>query len=552
VTTPNGEAGVQIPAGVLGSQVTVTVTKLPAPSAPNQGPLPTTLNQYGPYYEISTSPSNAQFGDSVRVGVCQVTDPASRFYAPEATHSRLRLAHTVGSTTEILEPVGVSDFLRCTNVTADADRIDPNSSRLARAMAAISHSARGLFSPRAAYAAHGGLGGKVKSFSPFGAVDPLTGFSLSFEFSITATSTTEDDVGSVAFDGTNYLVALDEKNAQGQRSVDLQFVSATGTVVGNRIVLPASTNGVRGRVAFDGTNYLVVWGTGGTSPAGLGQFVSKSGTLVGAAFTVIPGGVGAIAEPTALVFGGGTYFLSYARPAANPIPDFNSNTFGRVISTSGVIGGQLALTAARTGGGFNNLAFDGTNFLTVYSDGPTVMGRFVSATGVMGAEITIIPSGTFGSLITVGFNGGNYLVTAASGAASTDAVAQLVSPAGARIGGIINIGSVPGDDEFPIGVWASGGDFIVSYVDSLSVAGRIGAKARFVSSTGAARGPSFSFASPANGKVVIGYVTGFAGGKYFAILRRGVSSPVDPSDTNLWTQTDVLGVLFTATIPPGP
>lgn len=546
VTTPNGEAGVQIPAGVLGSQATITVAKLPAPSAPNQGPLPTTLNQYGPFYQVSISPANAQLGDSVRVGVCQVTDPGSTFYAPEATHSRLRLAHTVGSTTEILEPVGVTDFLRCTNVTADADRINPNASRLSRTLAAIGQSARGLFSPRPAYAAHGGLGGKVKSFSPFGAVDPLTGFLLSSEFSITATST-EDDFGSAAFDGTNYLVTLEPRNAQGLSEINLQFVSATGALVGNRIVLPA-TNVGSSRVAFDGTNYLVVWSTNGANPPARGQFVSPSGALVGGVFTVA-GGVG-IAEPTSLVFGGGTYFMSFTRPVGSSGGDFQYNTFGRVISTSGITGPQLNLTTAITGSGLNNVAFDGTNFLTVYSDGTSVKGRFVSPAGVIGAEVAIIPSGNFAFLTAVGFNGTNYLVTVPSGSTSHDAVGQLLSPAGARVGGVITITNVPNADEFPAAVWATGGDFIVSYIDSLDVVGKTATKARFVSGAGTVRGPSFSLASPANGKVVIGYVVGFASGKYFTILRRGVQNLVSPEDTGLWTQSDIWGVQFTATIPP--
>jgi len=157
VVVPTGAAGVQIPAGVLTQATTVTVQRLPTATVPGTGPLPTSLRQYPPYYEFSTSPAVANFGDSVRVGVCQVTDPSSAFYPPEPTHQRLRLAHRVGSTIEILQPVDVSDFLRCTGVTASLP------SRVQRLFS--------LLSPATAYAAHGGLGGKVKSFSPFAGVD---------------------------------------------------------------------------------------------------------------------------------------------------------------------------------------------------------------------------------------------------------------------------------------------------------------------------------------------------------------------------------------------
>ena len=168
LVTPSGAAGVQIPAGTFSQPVTVSVTQLAAPSTGGAGPLPTALRQYPPYYEFSTSPAVPQFGDSVRVGVCQVTNPSDPLYAPEEDHPRLKLAHTVGTTVEILDRVGVTDFLRCTNVTASGQS---SSSRFA--LSSILSRATNFFRPRPAYAAHGGLGGKVKSFSPFGAVvDP--------------------------------------------------------------------------------------------------------------------------------------------------------------------------------------------------------------------------------------------------------------------------------------------------------------------------------------------------------------------------------------------
>jgi len=160
VVTPSGAAGVVIPAGTFGQQVMVSVSKIETPPTPGAGPLPTNLKQYGPYYDFTTSPQVAQFGDSARVGVCQVTDPSSPLYPPEP-HDRLRLAHTVNGQLELLDRVDVSDFLRCNNVSASAP---------ARGLSRIVGNIANFFRPKALYAAHGGLGGKVKSFSPFGAV----------------------------------------------------------------------------------------------------------------------------------------------------------------------------------------------------------------------------------------------------------------------------------------------------------------------------------------------------------------------------------------------
>jgi hypothetical protein len=534
VTTPSGNAGAQIPAGALSGNVTITITRLDPPTAPGQGPLATTLNQYGPYYEIATSPPNAVIGDSIRVGVCQVTDPSSPFYPPESIHDRLRLAHTVGNTVEVLERADVNDFLRCVNVSADARESNP-----------LKRLASRILSPRSAWAAHGGLGGKTKKFSPFGAVDPLTGLSVGPDIAIAA-SVDQDDLGSVAFDGVNYLVATETRKSGNVSSIAVQLVSSTGALVGSSIPIAAANNGGNPVVAFDGTNYLVVWTTFGTSPGIRGQFISKTGTLAGSAFVIVPTGQ---ASPSALAFGGGTYFLAYTREAGVVNNEITHNTFGKIISTAGVAGPQLALSSVNTGDGFNNVAFDGTNFLTVYTDGSTIRGRFVSTAGVAATEKTIL-TGQFGELITVGWNGSNYLISAPKMASSLDAVVMLVSNAGNLVGTPTAIANVAGGDEFPVNVLPVGSDYLVTYIDSMSVAGRATTKARFVSSTGAARGPAFTIAPPAGGKVSVGWVAGGVGNKYFTILLRGIQSATTPADSETWGQLDVFGTILTVNVPP--
>jgi alpha-tubulin suppressor-like RCC1 family protein len=175
VATPSGGAGVQFPPGTLPSEVLVTIVRIPA-TTPGTGPLPTSLKQYPPYYDFATTPA-VVFSDSARVGICQVTDPSSPFYAPEP-HDRLRLAHTVGpagqTTVEILNRVSVDDLVRCTSVTANATNFDAQFGWRG-ALASIVDGALGMVRPTELFAAHGGLGGKTKSFSPFAAVDPTSG-----------------------------------------------------------------------------------------------------------------------------------------------------------------------------------------------------------------------------------------------------------------------------------------------------------------------------------------------------------------------------------------
>jgi Bacterial Ig-like domain (group 2) len=251
VVTPSGAAGVQIPAGTFSQQVMVTITRLPTPSSPGAGPLPSSLKQYGPYYDFTTSPQVAQFGDSARVGVCQVTDPSSAFYPPEP-HDRLRLAHTVGSSIEILDRVGVNDFLRCTNVSGSRS---PGTDRngLRGVLLAIRDNAIGLLRPASLYAAHGGLGGKVKSFSPFGAVDQavatvtvtLASPTVGVGNSIQASAVLKDADGNVL---TGRLVTWTSSNASVATVSSSGLV--TGVVAGGPVTITATSEGQNGTAAL--------------------------------------------------------------------------------------------------------------------------------------------------------------------------------------------------------------------------------------------------------------------------------------------------------------
>lgn len=552
VVSPSGVAGVQIPPGALGQQVLVVVTRLPATPTPGTGPLPTSLKQYPPFYEFSTYPNVPQFGDSMRVGICQVTDPASPLYPP-GSHDRLRLAHGVGTSVEILERVGVSDFLRCTNVSADRSASGVKSRGWGAALRSLVADAIGLLSPVPVYAAHGGLGGKIKSFSPFGAVDPTSGGVSGSEFSI-ATTAAEESFGGAAFDGTNYLVGLQSRIPQNRSTVQAQLVSQSGALVGSSIVVP-NVAGDPPRIAFDGTNYLMAWAdhtNGDTSVPILGQFVSKAGVLLGGQFTIVPGTTPSFVAATALLYGGGTYFVVYEK-----IVPFNNEpnrfkTFGRLVSPTGIVGPDLALSSGLTSpGGFNNAAFDGTNFLTVYTDGSSAKARFVSSGGGVGQEVTIVPAVTQGlePTVTVGFNGTSYLATVGrKGTVGSDAMAQLVSRAGASIGGLIPIATDAAIDEIAVGVLASGSNFVVSYLDSKGLV-----SVRFVSGTGVLVGGPLTIASPSGGKVPVGGVFHFNGSKYFAVFQRGVPSASSPSDIEAFALKDVYGALLTIPTPtPNP
>ena len=351
-----------------------------------------------------------------------------------------------------------------------------------------------------------------------------------------------EDFGGVAFDGTNYLAALERQDPAGD-SVVAQFFSQNGALVGTSIFLGIGGNP---QVGFDGANYLIVWSTFSGTFNLLGQFLSPSGAKVGGVFTIAFNGP---MDPTAVVAGGGAFWVTYARASGQG--QFGVSLFGRRVFANGTLGPQVAVSSGGSNAFFGNTAFDGNNFFIVYTDGSTVKGRFVSAAGVVGQEVTVFPTGPFSEFSSVAFNGSNYLVTTAPGATDPerDAIAQLVSPSGALVGGKISVATSPSEIELPVWVIASGTNFLVSYLNGIPGGGSLVSRARFVSGTGVVRGPAFTISSPANGKNAASLIVGFNNSKYVELILRGIPNPTDP-DIDRWTQKDLFGAFLTIPNPP--
>lgn len=178
VVASSGFGGVQFPPGALPANVIVVVSRLPNPTTPATGPLPTTFAQYPLFYDFSTTPPVAQFAQPVLVGICQL-EVGQPFGPPTQTvANRLQLAHPnpANPTTVELLAREAAPFVDCSGVTlAQARQQRQGEGILASALGRIRDlgtRALATFRPTPLYAVHGGLGGKTTSFSPFGAVDP--------------------------------------------------------------------------------------------------------------------------------------------------------------------------------------------------------------------------------------------------------------------------------------------------------------------------------------------------------------------------------------------
>ena len=158
-------AGLTVPAAAAPTLTIISVQRLPD----TPGPLLTPLDQYPAFYQFTASPPVA-FTQDLLVGACQVQD----FTPPD--FGRLKLAHNVGTAAVLLDRQ-TAPFLDCTGLLGMVPDYTGLRGYAQRGWHWAGPLVRDLFLPRPAFATMLStccLGGKTKSFSPFGAVDTLT------------------------------------------------------------------------------------------------------------------------------------------------------------------------------------------------------------------------------------------------------------------------------------------------------------------------------------------------------------------------------------------
>lgn len=280
VVSANKLSGVVIPAGALNQTVLVTIARNPNQEAP----LPTSLNQFPPFYSFTTSPEVPQFGQEVVVGIC-VTDPAP---------STLRLAHPAPGHPETVEilPLAPVPFLVCPPPPAGIGSRANAREDLAQtgwrgvrdrilalpflALAPASLQATTVVNP-------GGLGGRTGSFSPFGAVDfdsVLVPYQApGYRYKVTATGSSGGGFEQPSFN--DVAAEFSTGNAafgsgavpEGQvcpldATVQTTWPVNTDLLLRKTFVLPGGAGNVRIRVAIDNDIQVFVNGVDVTASAG--------------------------------------------------------------------------------------------------------------------------------------------------------------------------------------------------------------------------------------------------------------------------------------------
>jgi len=246
------------------------------------------------------------------------------------------------------------------------------------------------------------------------------------------------------FSGSNYLAGI-QGDGTTSNKITAQLFSTNGMLTGPRIAV-GRTGGIP-YVANGNTNFLVVWPdnalvAGGGHDQVYGQFISRSGTLVGSAFTFGPsseeqdmqGGSGNL-----LAFDGNNFLTVWDTGAFHNAT--NGNVHAALFNQSGSIIGSIIFI---TSGANTNLTpvvtFGKTNYLVAWNDVSTgnIDGKIISTNGTQGSSFVINQTTTPSyNPCCIGFDGTNFLVVwnkDITGNQVWNLYGRLVSPTGSPLG----------------------------------------------------------------------------------------------------------------------
>jgi MYXO-CTERM domain-containing protein len=226
---------------------------------------------------------------------------------------------------------------------------------------------------------------------------------------------------SVAFDGTNFVVTFRTSRNQilaARFSPAGAVLDSTPKVI---VDVPASSSDdpVGPRLAFDGSNYQLVWQTSGSRLLGV-RFTPALAVVAGSMGPVSPAGVSSATAP-ALAFGNGQHLLAWTERAtsADPGPAIRAAR----LDPAGTLAAPITVAPAAAGNATPAVAFDGSGWLVVWTETTgsspnlvaTVASARVDATGALVDTTPVIVSDAPGSKVQPGAGCGGGTCLAAWG-----------------------------------------------------------------------------------------------------------------------------------------
>ena len=331
------------------------------------------------------------------------------------------------------------------------------------------------------------------------------------EFPI-ATDNDTTSAGRAVFDGTNYLIPIGG-DALASNNLTAQLISSSGTLLGPRITVGKTGGGVL--VAFDGSNYLMVW----SDPYDVvyGQFINTSGGLVRTPFIIVSNAT-INGKGGCMAFGDSTYMVVWRR---------NDVHYGQRISKSGNLIGdsvQISFSPAKN----NAICFDGTNYLVAWrSTGNSLLniyGQLISKSGELVGSNFLIDANASDNPVSISYDGSRYLVAFHDHAINDSLClsARFVTTAGSVLPDLIVIRDSPKFPAMPFTAF-DGKNYLITWTDNFYTDSSV-FMGRFFNTSGVSIGTAFTIFNSLNGKIAF-YGMPTVGSNNILIVATRVDTP---------------------------
>jgi hypothetical protein len=251
----------------------------------------------------------------------------------------------------------------------------------------------------------------------------------------------------VAYNGTNYLVVWnDYGSSSSNRLIRAQRISKTGAKVGSAFTIASTTTPTyvyEPDVASDGSGWLVVWrqytSATTTTYAIVGQRVTSAGALSGTAITVRPYTSGLYKYRPRVAYGGGKYAVTWRErdQAASP---YKYLIMAQVVdATTGALTGTVKQASTATYSNYPSVTYGSAGFMLAWDYSYDVFARGLSTAGAFTTSIVNIAKSTSSTYYTdVAYDGTNYFAAwydyRNSATTGTDIYGQRFTSTGSLLG----------------------------------------------------------------------------------------------------------------------
>jgi len=200
-----------------------------------------------------------------------------------------------------------------------------------------------------------------------------------------------------AFDGNNYLVVWRKFTSTGV--VQGRVITPSGTFTGDGFLVGTGADGAPS-VAFGGSRYFVVW-TNATTIAGsenvVGQLVGTTGALVGGTINVTFSAAHQFAGNVA--FDGTNFLVVWDHTTTTGIfPPADGKVFGRTVAaSSGALGSVIDIATGAFPNHSSSVTFAGSSYVVAWAVGsfpgfPPTPGIYAARVSRSGARIDGLPT----------------------------------------------------------------------------------------------------------------------------------------------------------------